>query len=297
MSSSEPPRTSSPLQLNSVTQELISSSKLGQLERRVLQVLVELGEARPRDISVRVGADRRRVCDVLRRLTRRGLVVRSGDKYRLAVSDPKDARGKVKDKSRTDPKDNNETDPNNRHVNSKDNSTGDSRGKVKDNSAGGSRRKVKDSSTGLARGKVKDKSSGVSRRKVKDKPAETPSGEVKDNQRGDPKDRVKDSSTSDSKDGSGVPSGATTSGVSAKWVGRLERAVLEVIVELGEASPREVQERLGVDRRRVHDTLKRLVKRGVLVRDGDKYRLAGAPSGAGSISKTNQKVRQRGLGD
>jgi Predicted transcriptional regulator len=65
--------------------------------------------------------------------------------------------------------------------------------------------------------------------------------------------------------------------LAAKGLGRLERAVLRALREIGKgAYIRDIAKRLGVDRRRVYHALRRLMKRGLVDKDnGDgKYYIA-----------------------
>ncbi len=83
---------------------------LGPLEHRILQAVLELGLERftPRDVQHRVGADRRRIHDALKRLASRGFVERvSRGLYRVAVdisrlvaAKVRNLRSSVKDRPR-----------------------------------------------------------------------------------------------------------------------------------------------------------------------------------------------------
>lgn len=88
----------------------MGSGWLGPLEHRILQAVLELGLERftPRDVQQRVGADRRRIHDALRRLASRGFVERvsrglyrvAADISRLVAAKVRNLRSSVKDRPR-----------------------------------------------------------------------------------------------------------------------------------------------------------------------------------------------------
>jgi len=154
--------------------------RLGELEKRILGIVSELGEFTLRDIYKELGIDRRRALDAVKRLVEKGFVEKlERGVYRVAkeklMSVPKDnssgsVRGFGKDKSTSV---------------RKDKSTGGTRRIGKDKSAGDSRGVVLASPVEEPRGTGKDKSTGDSRRKGKDKTTGEPRGLGKDNSASD----------------------------------------------------------------------------------------------------------------
>lgn len=123
-------------------------------------------------------------------------------------------------------------------------------------------------------------STGDSRGKVKDKLAETPSGEVNNT----PSGGEREISTTL------IP---TTLLERFKKLCSLEKAILAVVIELGEASPRDIKSRINSNRWNIHHALKRLVKRGILVKTGNKYKLSPNALSETTTRKPDQETRRR----
>jgi DNA-binding transcriptional ArsR family regulator len=127
--------------------------RIGELEKRILDVAGELGEFTLKDVCSRLGLDRRKVHKALQRLVERGFVEKPERGVYRVVSDLRDKftripRGEGNDKSAKV-----------------------SRRKGRDKSASGTRRIVRDKTTGGSRGVVVASSIEESRGLVRDKSA------------------------------------------------------------------------------------------------------------------------------
>jgi len=186
-----PPSTSSPNALKKL--------RLGELERRILNIANELGEFTLRDIRRELGIDRRRALDAVKRLVEKGFVEKL---ERGVYSVRKDkstgiSRGRGKDKTTGNPR-----------RKGKDKTAGKSRRIGKDKSASGTRRIGKDKTAGEFRGLGKDSSSGVARRIVLASPIEEPRGVGKDKSAGDQfTESTEDRLTKPTEDQPPIPSG------------------------------------------------------------------------------------------
>jgi predicted transcriptional regulator len=116
--------------------------RLGELEKKILEIASELGEFTLRDICVELGLDRRKVHKALQRLVERGLIEKPERGVYKATSD-------LRDKSTRIPR-----------GEGRDKTTGGSRRKGRDKSASGTRRIVRDKSAETPRGEGRDKSAG-----------------------------------------------------------------------------------------------------------------------------------------